>query len=317
MLKLRIVYNEELIAYKRLFFLIEGRNLENTDYRVDNGFLVFTAFISEKLNKLLRRFEIETIWAPLWVEGISRGLFTNDAGIAAQLLGLKEIPKISWSVICGPIVFIDRNFYPTIIDVMNNVPQDWIYGGDVDPKRLITGGVLPLNGRTKAENYYQLPSHLTARMVDCYLQCWNFFVLPATNSIDSLKKLILANYKNTLSRRVQGKRTVKKFSDLGYAVYLDSADELCSLLGDQDIIQDQERLHFPSIPDLEGLDNEIWKYPVKVGSEDIQSELSYYRQTGNIDPSYYQYRLNRIQNLGTVERDNFIGKYIVPRKDLY
>jgi hypothetical protein len=320
MVKLRIVFAEELRALARLFFLTEGRNLTPNDYRQDGQYLELTSKITDELKNVLQPFEEETIWAPLWVEGLARGFFSDDADTATKLAQLNQIPNIPYRSVYGPVVFVDRNYYQQAAELARNFENNnWIYTGDVDPRRLITSGILRSRSPEAApvetvDNYYRIPSEfnpLSARAFESYLLGWPFFVLPNSTSYEQLKSAIRQNYKQTRGRRVIGGRKIEPFADLGWAVSLDSGDELLSLINpNARPLAPGQPLQFPPNPNLTGDEAFIWQYPVKVGDEDLAFELSTFRETNSVDPDYWQYRETQIRNLDPVARNYFTALYL-------
>lgn len=318
MTKLRIVFAEEFQALARLFFLTEGKNLTPNDYRQDGQYLELTTEITDELDNLLQPFQEETIWAPLWIEGLARGFFSNDANTAIKLAQLTNIPDIPYRSTYGPIVFVDRNYYQQAVQLAQDYSNNWIYAGEADNRRLITSGILrsrPLNATPieNVDNYYRIPPEfnpLGARTFESYLYGWPFFILPNSLSYEQLKLAIRNNYKRSRARRVIGGRKIQQFADLGWAVSLDSGDELLSLINPSARPDAPgEPLRFPPNPNLTGDDALIWEYPVKVGDEDLAFQLSTYRETNTVDPEYWQYRETQIQNLDPVARDYFMGTH--------
>ena len=96
MFRIRLVYSDELVTWARLFFLTEGRNLLPEDYVLENGYIVFKSNISVQLEQIFQRVETETIWAPIWVEGLAKGFFSDQTDTAAKLAGLDVVPEINW-----------------------------------------------------------------------------------------------------------------------------------------------------------------------------------------------------------------------------
>lgn len=301
MLKLRVVYPEEELAYKRLFFLITDRNLDESEHHVEDGYLYVMSDISHKLNQILDRFQTETIWAPIWLEGSARGLFSDHAS---------DI-NIPWSMKYGPVVFVDRNYYLSVLELAKQSRTDYIYSGDMDIRRLVTGKITAIT--SEMQRCYPIPEDFkdifksnAARVFECYLLGWDFFILPAH---PNLKEYVADNYRKTISRRIPGGRKIVQFADLGYAVTLDSGDELASIFKDN-IIAKTGRLMFPPNPDFEEDDQILWQAPIKMGEEDLHFELSYYRETGKVDSEYWQYREEKILELDDTSKEIFLNKLV-------
>lgn len=298
MIRIRYVYPDELSVYKRLFYLTEKRNLTNDDYILKDGYIHFKPNISLTLDQILQRMEIETIWSPIWVEGLARGFFSNSADVATEISGLSAIPEISWSVVHSQVVFIDRNQYNYAKELVSRFRDEWVFLQNVPWKRIVVGGMA---NQPNIGDFWKIPDNLDVRVVESYLLNGIGFIFddPNWKFYDILKKKVINNYLSTRSRRVPGGRAPQKFADLGWSVKLDSFDELQSLLNP--ILQKQVPkgvpLHFPFNPDLYGVDAKIWELPIAVGDEDIHLELSYYRNTGKLDSEYSDYRQSHILNL--------------------
>jgi len=295
MIRVRLVYPEEFIAFRRLFYLTERRNLSEDDYVLEDNYIQFKPNISLQLERILQRIEIESIWAPLWVEGLARGFFSNQADTAARLAGLNTIPEINWSFIYGQVVFVDRNQYKEAKDLAERFRSDWIFLQGVSWKRVVVGG---MSGQEAVDDFRRVPKGIDVRAIESYLIDDIGFIVEYTN-LSQLQNEIVANYLATRSRRVPGGREPHPFADLGWAISLDSFDELQTLLNSElrQLVPRGVPLHFPHNPTLSEENNKIWELPIAVGDEDIHLELSYYRDSGQIDPQYAKYRETHILNL--------------------
>jgi len=303
MLRLRIVYEEELVALRRLFFMTEGRNLNDSDLILSNGWLTINTNISDELLSILQKFETETIWAPLWVSGISRGFFSNEVHTAMQLSGISSIPDIRWLLMYKQIVFVDRNDYMETMKFVNNYVGDRIFLQDSDIKRLVVGGI---NESEAIGSFYKVPKGTTVNMMESYLLGSNFFVLPC---YENLKHRIMSNYMYTKSNRVPGGRSILNFPNNECAVVLDSYDELSSLLENKLEIKYSSKKYLQFLPNssYQGDKLDIWMSPFAVGDENIYIELSYYRETGNIDKSYYKYRDLEVKNMNDTKQNSILS----------
>ncbi len=292
MIRLRIVYPEELIALARLVFLVEGRELKSSDYTLTEGGVILTS-PSPELSALLQRFETETIWAPLWITGGGRAL-------------LMESDQIPWTNAYGPIVFVNREYYPAALALAADSDPNRVYLPEISEKRRVTGEATS----TKNEGLYRTPTGFRADQVELYLLGWPYFILPYTIPFEDLKGAIRENYYRTRPDRAIGVRNIQRFADLGYAVTLDSFDEFKSLLTGSTRSSRTGILTFPPNPRLTGDEGKIWILPVKVGQEDLPMELSYYRETGRLDPEYARYREETIKGLDSSQKEWFVAKYL-------
>lgn len=302
MFRIRWIYPEEISVYKRLFYITEGRNLTENDYTMDKEYINFKPNMSVELVSILERMMIETIWAPLWVEGLARGFFSDSAETAAHIANLSTIPEISWSIVYGQVVFVDRNQYEEAKNLAENFKKDWIFVQNVPWKRLVVGG---LSNQPAIGDFRKIPEGTTVRMLESYLFDHTGFIF---ENLNNLEEKVTNNYFSTRSRRVPGGRKPQQFADLGWSIKLDSFDELYSLLYPemQQIIPKGVPLHFLPNSRLSGKDAKIWELPVAVGDEDLHLELSFYRDTGQIDPEYFSYRESRILNMDSSKKELFL-----------
>jgi len=295
----RFVYQEEVEALERLFYLTERRNAkEPDDYVFTNGYIMFKGDISLTLSNILSHLQVETIWAPIWVEGAARGLFSDQADLAADILGLPEIPKIRWWKMFGQVVFIDRNDYITMVRLLQNSNKDYLFLQGVSDKKKIVTGLFDVFRRG---DFYRVPQGVTHRMIESYLLNDTGFILePDPNLVEKIKE----NYFATRAHRVPGGRRPVMFADLGVDVRLDSLEELLTYLYPnlRKKVPSGIPLHFPPNPNLSKEENEIWVLPVPLGEEDIHLELSFYRITHYIDEEYILYRENRLFDLDIATR---------------
>lgn len=314
MIKVRIIYTEEFIALSRLFFLIEDRPLQSKDYRVENGYFILLNNVSSTLTNILRQFEEETIWAAAWIQGPIRKRL------------LKNNDDIPWIVVYGPVIFIDRNYYSKLLSLISTENEAMLYLPDSDRKRIITGGLI----WEKDKTHYELPEPLlnvvallfgsnnvfiSIKMIETYLLGWPYFIFPDNLQIEKIKSGLIKNYRNTKSRRVRGNRRIICIANFGTLVKLDSYDELISLLqllsSDNSSLSPtpSKSLRFPENLQLVEDDQKIWRTPIRVGEEDIHLELSYYRETGQLDSEYEKYREICIQKMDECTKEWLIHRF--------
>jgi len=299
LIKLKIEFNDELITYKRLYFLTEKRNLSKNDYEILNNNIYFSPNISKTLFDLLLKLQIHDDYAPIWIEGITRALFSDDAKIALEILDLdsNEILDIPYLFLFNQVLIVKRSHYQRVKELNEKLKQyKYVYIDSYDRDRYKR---IKISHLTKiSENIYEIPHFLDVRTVESYLLGFKFFVINTNKSFTDIKILILKNLNKTISRRIIGNRELAWLKDFGYIVILDSVDELISLLRNiqqtTTVIPEKPysgyTLQFPYNSNIPNNLQSLWRQIIPLGTEDIHLEGSYFRETGQMDESYKIYR---------------------------
>ena len=285
-------HREELHALKQLHFYISGNHpeVEEIDYSVS-----FTS-VPFSMSEFMGITNVESIWAPIELYGLIKGLVSIYGKTISEKLGLDVRPDFEVKGSLHGIYLVKRTQYNEILRLMSApVNNEYIYAEDLDKQFIVVNRLQEIS-----KNLYKTQS---AYLVESSLMSSCVYRIPADMIPGEaiLQIMITSNYERTLKSRIIGKRSVNVSPDGSYFISVDSFDEAWQIATDNDLA---ERIAtFGKLKGVSELDSFLMAAPIALGHEDIFLQGSYTRITQMIDAQYKKYRLYKLLALSQSKKE--------------